>query len=169
MSITGDAIIDGFTIQDGVSEGSGAGILNRGNSVIANCVITYNHLSGENCSGAGIDAGSAIVKNCVIGVNNINCSGGSCTGAGITGSNATIINCTIVNNTISQGSALSAAGGGFAGSGTIINSILWGNTADRSIRSDLPCGSTYLLPTAISTRTVMIISVAQYPAKPAGF
>ena len=136
INITGDATIDGFTITGGFLPSGysfGAGILNSGNSVIANCIITDNHISGGigTCAGGGIDdMGAATVKNCVISNNSVNCTSQACSiGGGIYGEGTTIINCTVVGNS-QQGTGEIAGGGGLMVGGTIVNSIVWGNTAE---------------------------------------
>ena len=121
-----NAIVDGFTIQNGSADtfeacGAGVSIVNGG--LVKNCIIRDNQCApymptwGGGCH---LDGGG-ILRNCLI-VNNIaNTAGGVfCRAAGL------VENCTIVDN-----QAYVAGGFSLYQGGTVRNSIIFGNVTPR--------------------------------------
>ena len=83
---------DGFTIQNGLSENYGGGILLRGNGKLSHCVIRNNTAN----DGGGVCLyGTASVTKCLISNNTANDNGGGV----IAMFNSTISNCQISSNT----------------------------------------------------------------------
>jgi len=121
---TNSAVVEGFTIQNGVAdpggtETRGGGILcSYSSPTIVNCVIANNRAGG----GGGIHCGasSPIIINCIIANNSR--SGISCERY----SSPTLTNCTIANNTSSYGGGLTYY---YDSHPVLNNTILWGNTA----------------------------------------
>jgi hypothetical protein len=106
---TNEAIVEGFTIQNGniAVNGCGSGILcsDNSNPIIRNCTIRDNFANSHG-GGIAVFGSGPIIADCAITNNSANGSGG-----GITccwGSNSTVIrNCTITNNR-----AITYGGGG---------------------------------------------------------
>jgi len=121
-----DAVIDGFTIQNGGEYmSSGGGISCQASSpTITNCVITSNYGFG----GGGIfcNTSSATISNCMISGNFADTGGGG--GIYIDGGSPTITNSTISDNyaPLSGGGIVCKNGSSL----TITNSTISGNVAD---------------------------------------
>lgn len=100
---TADAILEGFTIQNGQA-GSGAGVACSSSSpMICKCVITDNHAvdaSGQVLGGTISGGGSsATIRECVIRGNSIDSSREGFGNIAFLGGAPVIIDCTIVENT----------------------------------------------------------------------
>ncbi|MHC4417326.1 MAG: right-handed parallel beta-helix repeat-containing protein, partial [Planctomycetota bacterium] len=107
-----EAVLSGFTITGGRSQGNGGGVSCMGGDVratISNCIIV-----GNIDSGVYLERSLATVTNCLIAGNN---SAGVKTVGRTVG---TVRNCTVVEN---RGPGVRA----LRGQPTVINSIMWGN------------------------------------------
>jgi hypothetical protein len=107
-----EAVLSGFTITGGRSQGNGGGVSCMGGDVratISNCIIV-----GNIDSGVYLERSLATVTNCLIAGNN---SAGVKTVGRTVG---TVRNCTVVEN---RGPGVRA----LRGQPTVVNSIMWGN------------------------------------------
>ena len=141
------AVVHGFTIQNGLIDGPGAGILISGGAapVISGCILTGNDAgyygyggavsasgglirdciihNNQGDFGGGLTlSGSAITHNCLI-TNNYAHEGGGGLFTGTSG-NPAVSHCTITNNISGEG-----GGGVYVGSLIMTNCIVWDNWA----------------------------------------
>ncbi|WP_199121194.1 choice-of-anchor Q domain-containing protein, partial [Pedobacter sp. ASV28] len=140
LGLNATAILDGFTITDGVLSGNasnvyGAGIYNDSSSpTISNCIISNNIVTGTGAiaKGGGManTSGSPILTNCVFMGNKTDYQGGA-----IYNENAVpvIRNCFFVNNE-SLGTDGNSGGGAIFNTGintynSIKNCVFYGNKA----------------------------------------
>jgi len=120
------AVLDGFTITGGNTDGSGGGMYNENCSpTVTNCTFSGNRADG---SGGGMYNwySSAIVTNCTFSANTAGYGGGMYNREG----SPTLANCTFSGNTTDVGT-----GGGmynYGGSPTVANCSFSGNTASGS-------------------------------------
>jgi len=119
-----NSVLDGFTVQNGVSS-FGGGIHCASSPSITNCTITGNNATSLSGGGGGIDCESSpSITNCTITGNNANSGSG---GIFCYTSSPSITNCTITGNTANSGS------GGIScidySSPSITNCTITGNTA----------------------------------------
>ena len=142
LSTTTAAIIDGFTIQNGVAD-NGAGAYLLKNTTLSHCIVRNNMASGDKAGkGGGIYTNEATIKDCFVENNTAN------QGGGIYAVNSKIIQSHIGNNTATvQGGGLNLhnsdlfqshivrnEGGGLFVSlednntySNLTNNIIWGN------------------------------------------
>lgn len=126
-----DSVINGITIQHGVSLESGGGILCRSSSpVISNCTIKENY--GRDGAGIFCEKSSPIIVNCNIWGNSASRNGGGFYSDD--GSSPIIANCTFSNN--------EAEGMFIVGHSTmVVNCIIWGNRPNEV--NPLSCSIAY--------------------------
>lgn len=138
LSITTNAVVDGFTISNGYLQASfrGAGVsLSAG--LLRNCRIVNNRINWlvanapQQGSGGGIELTGGIVSNCVIEGNiTSNCAGGV-----YIGGPGTLMDCWILNNSVSYPRAGSGRGGGIyfdSTLGRVERCVIAGNQAPYS-------------------------------------
>jgi hypothetical protein len=123
--VTNNAVLDGFTIQDGATTGNGAGISNvNTHPVIINCIFKNNTAQGLGGAMYNEGVGVPVVQGSLFYGNRANKGG-----AVYHTNNGHYTNVTFADNTATGN------GGVFfstAGTVTLKNSILWGNTAGTS-------------------------------------
>ena len=130
-----NAVVSGFTITGGRSEGGG-GVNMPAGSLIENCIVSnngvyINTVLGGWSNGGGIRGGRA--RNCLITGNFVDITGWAKGGVAFSqgggAANCLLENCTVVGNwTYAYGyTAGCEGGGGFAC--TFINTIVWSNPA----------------------------------------
>ena len=117
--LSGGAVIDGFTVKNGRTNGVGGGILCVATGMIVNCVVVSNEAWG----GGGIHLdGGGTVRNSIVSHNGASDDWGG----GISCSNGVVVNCVIVDNT-----AMAGGGGiGWEGDSTVRNCIVYDNGAE---------------------------------------
>ena len=153
---------DGFTIQNGYSDGynQGGGVyLDLG--VLSNCIVQYNsaqstggvyagyHSTVSNCQisnntseeygGGGMSAYEATVSNCLISNNTSVAEGG-----GVSMENSTVTCCQITDNSSDY-----IGGGIYALNSTISNSLIANNSADNSAAGGVFANNTNIISTTI--------------------
>ncbi|MFM9996643.1 MAG: right-handed parallel beta-helix repeat-containing protein [Phycisphaerales bacterium] len=171
-NLTPDTLIDGFTIRNGGSTGSGGAFWfhHQNNPTIRNCIITANAASQGgavhtetnadptfiNCTFTGNTAvrGGAFsitgasrpkIINCVIAGNAATDQAGALYIQMFNAPGPQIINCTIAGNTAANTGGAMAV---LAGSVALRNSVVWNNTAPAG--AQLAVGSTGGSPGTIS-------------------
>jgi len=145
---TADAVVDGFTIVNGLAWDGGGIHCNQSSPTISNCIVAGNAVHREGggiwcgfhsaptivgCTvagnvaddGGGIrcrDFSEPLIVNCLIS-GNTGIAGG---GIAFSDSNATMINCTITNNTADSGAVHCNASDLL-----IVNCVIWGNWPEQ--------------------------------------
>lgn len=128
------ATISGLTIANGVSTGSGGGILNAGTLTLASATISGHRAT----NGGGIfnfETGIVTIANSTISGNTVSHAIFSGSGGGIFNSGGTL---SLTNSTVSGNTAIGPSGNSDSGGGiftnvgmvTLINSTISGNSAD---------------------------------------
>jgi len=144
--LRGNSVIDGFLIRNGISPGSGGGILVQGYGTVLNCILTNNVSQDTTYGGGAIYAYSALISNCYFKGNEAVMGGGTflkynnvikdCVfednravngGAVFCNNDSTVSDCIIRNNSSGYG------GGGYIHKGNAIfeNSTIIGNSSDN--------------------------------------
>jgi hypothetical protein len=153
----GNFYVEGFTIRNGNTAGSGGGVFaesysesgTAGTVTLANNIVTGNiagYLGGGVFAHSVSDSGAAgnvtLVNNIVVGNSSANYGGGVCASSNSSGTAGAV---TFTNNTVSGNTAGEYGGGtclGVSGSSggmvNAYNNIIWGNTAPTG-------GDVYLL------------------------
>ena len=117
LGIATAAVIDGFTLQNGLAD-NGAGAYLLENSTFSNCTVINNRTNDNSeGKGGGVYADGAFVENCSVKHNTGNIGGGMYL------NKATVRDCFVENNTANQG------GGIYANNSRIIQSQIGNNTA----------------------------------------
>ena len=116
---------DGFTIRNGRTSGSGAGVYMRRNSRLSNCKVQDNVSTSG--SGGGVYAANASVEDCDI-------EGNTCynNGGGVYASNSTVSDCRIESNATTYYYSSYGGGGVYASSSTVTGCQIMHNTANGS-------------------------------------
>ena len=146
LSTATAAIIDGFTLQNGVAD-NGAGAYLLKNMTLSHCNVRNNTASGDDVGkGGGIYTDQATVRDCFVENNTANQGGGIYAvnskiiqshisnntdngfAGGIYAVNSDVLQCNIVNN---EGDGLLAGANDNSSYVRLYNSILWGNTGDN--------------------------------------
>ncbi len=133
-----ETILDGVTVQNGVTSGNGGGMTIRPNGYVRNCRFLYNTASGQ--GGAILFNGGGTVEDSYFFNNNAKL-GGACHIAKI----SSITGCLFENNIAEQGGAIRSQ----ATDGTIANCIIRNNTATTN-------GSGIYTQTATTSATKII-------------
>lgn len=133
-----ETILDGVTVQNGVTSGNGGGMTIRPNGYVRNCRFLYNTASGQ--GGAILFNGGGTIENSYFFNNNAKL-GGACHIAKI----SSITGCLFENNIAEQGGAIRSQ----ATDGTIANCIIRNNTATTN-------GSGIYTQTATTSATKII-------------
>jgi len=122
-----NCVVSGFTLRNGVTGGSGAGIFcNDSSPIISNCVIIKNTAAS---GGGGIYClkSQLALINCIIAANHTGTGG---TGGGI----RCLLNDLVITNCTISGNSAGYNGSGiycFDSAPSITNSIIWGNVSDQ--------------------------------------
>lgn len=125
------AVLTGFTITGGATDGSGAGVYCN-NGTVADCVITNNHASGDDPCGGGVYAiNLSLVSNCVVRGNSVTGKRNDpifshSWGGGIYASQSAVIRCVIQNNLATAEN--NAQGGGLFCNSRMENCLISDNT-----------------------------------------
>ena len=115
-----DAMLDGFTVQNGLAENENAGGIMNNGGIVTNCIV-------QGCSayfGGGIRIQQGTIQDCIIRNNNAAYGGG---GIQVT-DDGTVDQCTIYGNTsLGYGGGVSMVSGGMVKRTTIYgNTSFWG-------------------------------------------
>ena len=116
------AVVDGFTIMRGKTDGVGEGAgVKMTAGLLENCIVRSNTAcSGSATRGGGVYAYNAVIRNCLIERNSVTCGTGS--GGGVYGWSLLMENCTVVSNIADYG-----GGTYFFNTATSRNCIIYGN------------------------------------------
>jgi len=122
---TNNAIVQGFTIQNGSANGGGGGVWcwYSSSPTFTNCIISGN--SAYWGGGVACDSSSPTFTNCIISGNSAAWDGG---GVCCYSSSPTFTNCAILGNSAYNGGGIYCS----SSTPTFRNSIIWGNTATSS-------------------------------------
>jgi len=136
---TVNAVLDGFTIQNGNSAGNGGGIICISSSpTVTNCTFSGN-TAAKYGGGMSNYGGSPTVTNCTFSENQTGPTG---YGGGMWNYSAspTVTNCTFSGNTATSGGGMSNEDNS---SPTVINSILWGDSPEEILNLSSTFSVTY--------------------------
>ena len=134
LAATG-ALLDGFTVSNGIFNGQGGGIW-MSNGRVQNCVVAQNNCSGPNSvdtGGGGIYMSAGIVSNCLIRNNYVQLAHMSY-GGGVLIDGGTLQNSLIVSNWVD--SAARQKGGGVCVRGGLVKDCVVTLNEERNVSYD---------------------------------
>ncbi|RLD08307.1 MAG: hypothetical protein DRI44_09950 [Chlamydiae bacterium] len=119
--LRGQSTVDSFLIRNGISSGSGGGILIFGNGTVLNCIFTNNVAQDVTYGGGAIYSFSGFISNCTVKANTAIKGGGL-----LLRGNSVVKDCVLEGNNADNGGAIYCNN-----SGEISNCIIKNNTADN--------------------------------------
>ena len=125
-----NAMVDGFTIREGSTGGSGGGI-NMTTGSVQNCIIVSNAATAGGSYGGGIYVTGGTVSNCVLAGNSCGADGGAIH-MSFSGSSGMAMNCVITNNSARYGGGVQFDNVYGTSLGTLRNCLIVGNRATVS-------------------------------------